>query len=244
MARRYSISCFSVVEPHPEHVGGRELIHPLVELPEDGVEVEGRGDLSADLAQQLDVLLALAFRAGQALRGLGAQPGFGELRPLPFLGHQPPPLDPIDAHDTQGQEGQVAAVGPPGSVPGRKDGEHGGLVAQPLPTPRARSIVTKPRLVYRARRRGSRPAARSPDRRVGTGVRDRLVDATAPRTRSERGQASSGWALGHSFASEDQAFGVTVTEDQGRKAVGADDDARAVTSGRPASPSRGAVGLG
>ena len=119
-----------VVEAHPEHVGVGELVDPLVELPEDRVEVEGRGDLAADLAQELDVLLAFAFRAGQGLGRLGAQPGFGELRPFALLGHHAAPLQTVHPGHRHGEKGQTGGVGPPGAVPRRQDGEGiDGLVA-------------------------------------------------------------------------------------------------------------------
>ena len=85
-----------MIEPDAEHVGVGELVHALVELAEDGVEVERRGDLAADLAQQLDVLLALALGARQRLGGFGAQLRFGELRALAFLADHAPALHAVE----------------------------------------------------------------------------------------------------------------------------------------------------
>ena len=50
-----------MVEADAEHVRVRELVDAFVDLAEDRVEVERRGDLAADLAEQLDVLLAFAL---------------------------------------------------------------------------------------------------------------------------------------------------------------------------------------
>ena len=74
-----------VIQADAEDIGIGELVHALVELAEDGVEVERRGDLAADLAEQLDVLLAVAFGTGKRFGGLGPQPCLGKLRPLPLL---------------------------------------------------------------------------------------------------------------------------------------------------------------
>ena len=102
IASRYSISlALGVVQPDAEHVGVGQLVDALVELAEDGVEVERGGDLAADLAEQLDVLLALALGPGQRFGGLGAQPGLGELRALALLADQAPALHASGAEERQ-----------------------------------------------------------------------------------------------------------------------------------------------
>ena len=75
----FDLLLLRVIEPDAEDVGVGELVDALVELAEDRVEVERRGDLAADLAQQLDVLLAFALGARQRFGRLGAQPRLGEL---------------------------------------------------------------------------------------------------------------------------------------------------------------------
>ena len=118
-----------VVQPDAEHVGVHQLVDPLVELAEDGLEVERGGDLAADVAEQLDVLLALALGPGQDLGGLGAQLGLGQLRPLALLADESPALESIEAEERQPEQRQVAGVGPPGAIPRRQDGERVGGVA-------------------------------------------------------------------------------------------------------------------
>ena len=120
-----------MVEADAEHVRVGQLVHALVELAEDRVEVERRGDLAADLAQQLDVLLALALGPRQRLGGFGAQPRFGELRALALLGDDAPALHAIGRARTSTAEQQVAAVRPPRAIPRRQDRERvNGLLAQ------------------------------------------------------------------------------------------------------------------
>ena len=85
-----------MIEPDAEHVGVGELVDALVELAEDRVEVERRRDLTADVAQQLDVLLALALRSRQRFGRLGAEPRLGELRALALLADHPAALDAVD----------------------------------------------------------------------------------------------------------------------------------------------------
>ena len=58
---------FGPVEADAEDAGVDDLVDALVELEEDGVEVERGGDLFADLAEQLDGV----FLRGD-LSGLGA----------------------------------------------------------------------------------------------------------------------------------------------------------------------------
>ena len=120
-----------VIEPHAEHVGVGELIDALVELAEDRVEVERRGDLAADFAEQLDVLLAFALRPRQRL---------GRLRRAASLPQSARARVPCrrarrrcsrsTAVRCQGQQRDVAAVGQPRAIPGRQDRERvDGLVA-------------------------------------------------------------------------------------------------------------------
>ena len=119
-----------VIQPDAEDVGVGELVDPFVELAEDRVEVERRGDLTADLAEQLDVLLAFALRPRQRLGGFGAQLRFRKPRSLALLAHQAIPLQPVDDVHAQHQQHDVAAVGEPGAVPGRQDRERvGGFLA-------------------------------------------------------------------------------------------------------------------
>jgi hypothetical protein len=75
-----------VIQPDAEHVGVGELVHALVELAEDRLEVERRRDLAADLAQQLDVLLALALRLRERLAGVGRSLASANCGALTFTG--------------------------------------------------------------------------------------------------------------------------------------------------------------
>ena len=119
-----------MVETDAEDVGVGELVDALVELAEDGVEVERRGDLAADAAQQLDLFLALALGAGQRLGRFGPQPRFGELRPFALFAEQASALETIDADDQAGAEQQIGQIRRPRAVPRREDREGvGGLVA-------------------------------------------------------------------------------------------------------------------
>ena len=138
-----------VVQADAEHVGVDQLVDPLVELAEDGLEVERGGELAADVAEQLDVLLALALGPGQDLGGLGAQLGLGELRPLALLADQAPALESIGAEERQPEQSHVAGVGPPGAIPRRQDGERvGGVAAEcagDVPSPDVEPIVAEAR---------------------------------------------------------------------------------------------------
>jgi hypothetical protein len=113
----------SLIKADPEDVGVGELVHALVEPAEDGLELERRGDLAADLAEQLDVLLALALGLCQRLGRFGPQLGLGQLGALAFLAEQPPALDAVDGQHQHRRDEDEAAVGRPGAVPRRQDGE-------------------------------------------------------------------------------------------------------------------------
>ena len=112
-----------VVEPHAEHGGVGELVHALVEPEEDGVEVERRGDLLADVAQQLDVRHALAFGRGPASRPTpraAALPG-GATSPAPS--RSPAGAGRDRRRRRRRQQREIEPVRPPRRVPGRKDRE-------------------------------------------------------------------------------------------------------------------------
>ena len=63
---------FGPVEADAEDAGVDDLVYALVELEEDGVEVERGGDLLADLAQQLDRILLRGDLSGLGANLLGA----------------------------------------------------------------------------------------------------------------------------------------------------------------------------
>ena len=125
MARRYSISwLFGMVEPDAEDVGVGELVDALVELAEDRVEVERRGDLAADLAQQLDVLLALALGPAPAPRRprRAAAPRRTARARAPWRSRAGAARGRRPAKPSR-PSSQVAGVRPPRAVPRRQDGE-------------------------------------------------------------------------------------------------------------------------
>ena len=120
------------VEADAEDACIHDLVHALVELEQDGIEVERGGDLFADFAEQLDRVL---------LRGNLVGLGANLLRALVDRGFKSfglgferfrlaPSLFPLMAADQlprgQGQQQEEQAVeniGEGGAVPGRKDGE-------------------------------------------------------------------------------------------------------------------------
>ena len=112
-----------VVQADAEHFRVGELVHVLVEPVEDGVDVERRRDLAPNLAEQLDVLLALAFGSRQRLGRLGPQPRLGEPRPFAFPVDHAPPQYAGEAEEHQPGCQEVAGVGPPCPVPRRQDDE-------------------------------------------------------------------------------------------------------------------------
>ena len=119
-----------MIETDTEDVGVGELVDALVELAEDRVEVERGRDLAADVAQQLDVLLAVALGPGQRLGRFGTEPRLGELRPLTLLADHPAALDAGGADRHESGQQQASGVGPPRAIPGRQDREGvGALVA-------------------------------------------------------------------------------------------------------------------
>ena len=86
------------VEAHAEDAGVHDLVDPLIELEQDGLQIEGGGDLLADLAEQLDVLLAVVVRLeGLSLcgGGFGAQFRLAELGSLALPQDQPAALEPV-----------------------------------------------------------------------------------------------------------------------------------------------------
>ena len=126
-----------MVEADAEDIRVGELVDALVELAEDRVEVERGGDLAADLAQQLDLLLAFALGSRQRFGGLGAQPRLGELRPLALLADDAAALQRDRRRRSRSPaSSDVRAIRPPGAVPRRQDGE--GVGRPPRSTGRRR----------------------------------------------------------------------------------------------------------
>ena len=70
------------VEANAEDARVHNLIHALVELEQDGIQVERSGDLFADFAQQLDAVLLRGDFSGLSANLLGAvvDSGFKRLR--------------------------------------------------------------------------------------------------------------------------------------------------------------------
>ena len=114
---------FRVIEADAEHLGIGELVHAVVQLAEDRLEVERRGDLAPDLAQELDVLLAFALGRRQGFGRLGAQLHFGEVGALPLLGDHAGALHAIQAEEEQSGTREIAEIRPPRAIPRRQDGE-------------------------------------------------------------------------------------------------------------------------
>ena len=201
-----------VVQADAEHVGVGELVHALVELAEDRLEVERRGDLAPDVAQQLDVLLALALGPGQLLGGLGAEPRLGELRALALLADDPPALHAVHAEDAGQAQQQVAGIGPPGAVPRRQDGERvRGLLAdlaEHVARAHVEAVVAESRgSCSRGAPRASRPTSRrrGPSSRVwySVAVSSRKVGA-ANSNRSALDDGSSRGAATAAIASAEE----------------------------------------
>ena len=192
MASRYSISlALGVVQADAEHVGVGELVHPLVELAEDGLEVERGGDLAADVAQQLDVASCPRSRSGRGPRRprRAAAPrrtarARAPCRPAAGAGsdRRRRPASPSSS--------DVAGVGPPGAIPRRQDGERvGGLAADlagDIARPDVEAIVAEAQVGEVASRlAASSPTSRRRGRRAWSGTRSPSRRRTsAPRTRS------------------------------------------------------------
>ena len=73
MARLYSIRfLFRPVEAYAENARIHNLVHALIELEQDRVQIERGGDLLADFAEQLDAVLLRGDFGGLGANLLGA----------------------------------------------------------------------------------------------------------------------------------------------------------------------------
>ena len=63
---------FRPVEPNAEDTGVDNLVHSLIELEQDGIQIERGSDLFADFAQQLDAVFLRGNFGGLGANLLGA----------------------------------------------------------------------------------------------------------------------------------------------------------------------------